>query len=83
MGIAYLKEHPEARAQDLKDAFMDDSITGIICAIGGDDTYRLLLYLMEDAEFIRAVEKHPKLFAGVSDTTVNRVGGENPVYRNL
>lgn len=52
---------------------MDDSITGIICAIGGDDTYRLLPYLMEDAEFIRAVEKHPKLFAGFSDTTVNHL----------
>ena len=37
------------RAKDLKDAFLDDSIAGIICAIGGDDTYRLLPYLMEDA----------------------------------
>lgn len=72
-GIEYLKEHPEARAQDLKDAFMDDSIAGIICAIGGDDTYRLLPYLMEDTEFIRAVEKHPKLFTGFSDTTVNHL----------
>ena len=34
-GITYLKAHPEARAQDLKDAFFDDSIRGIICAIGG------------------------------------------------
>lgn len=72
-GIAYLKAHPEARAQDLKDAFLDASIAGIICAIGGDDTYRLLPYLMEDAEFIQAVKKHPKLFTGFSDTTINHL----------
>ncbi len=72
-GIEYLKEHPEARAADLKQAFSDDSIAGIICAIGGDDTYRLLPYLMEDEEFINAVKKHPKLFTGFSDTTVNHL----------
>lgn len=72
-GIAYLKDHPEARAADLKQAFTDDSIAGIICAIGGDDTYRLLPYLMEDEEFILAVKSHPKLFTGFSDTTVNHL----------
>lgn len=72
-GMEYLQAHPEARAKDLKDAFMDDSIAGIICAIGGDDTYRLLPYLMEDEEFKEAVEKHPKLFTGFSDTTVNHL----------
>lgn len=72
-GIEFLKAHPEARAADLKKAFLDDSISGIICAIGGDDTYRLLPYLMEDAEFVDAVEKHPKLFTGFSDTTINHL----------
>lgn len=72
-GIEYLKANPKARAKDLKDAFLDDTIAGIICAIGGDDTYRLLPYLMEDAEFIRNVEKHPKLFTGFSDTTINHL----------
>ena len=72
-GIEYLQAHPEARAKDLKEAFLDESIAGIICAIGGDDTYRLLPYLMEDEEFIKAVEKHPKLFTGFSDTTVNHL----------
>lgn len=72
-GIGYLKEHPEARAADFKQAFMDGSIAGIICAIGGDDTYRLLPYLMEDEGFIHAVRNHPKLFAGFSDTTVNHL----------
>ena len=72
-GIDYLSAHPEARAMDLKTAFLDDSIAGIICAIGGDDTYRLLPYLMEDQEFVDAVEKHPKLFTGFSDTTINHL----------
>ena len=72
-GIEYLKEHPKARAKDLKDAFFDDSIAGIICAIGGDDTYRTLQYLMEDEDFIKAVQKNPKLFTGFSDTTINHL----------
>ena len=75
----YLEKHPEARAADLKQAFMDDSIKGIICAIGGNDTYRIIPYLMEDDEFINAVKNNPKLFTGFSDTTVdhlmlNRIG---------
>ena len=72
-GIGFLKEHPEARASDIKGAFLDASIAGIICAIGGDDTYRLLPYLMEDEEFINAVKTYPKLFTGFSDTTINHL----------
>ncbi len=72
-GITYLKEHPEARAQDLKEAFTDPQIKGIICAIGGDDTYRLLPYLLEDKEFIDSVRNNPKLFTGFSDTTINHL----------
>lgn len=72
-GIEYLASHPEARATDLKQAFLDDSIKGIICAIGGDDTYRLLPYLLEDEEFVMAVKTHPKLFTGFSDTTINHL----------
>lgn len=72
-GITYLQEHPEARAADLKEAFLDDSIRGIICAIGGDDTYRLLPYLLEDHEFVEAVMREPKLFTGFSDTTINHL----------
>lgn len=72
-GIEFLAAHPEARAEDLKQAFADDSIAGIVCAIGGDDTYRLLPYLMEDEAFIRSVQEKPKLFTGFSDTTVNHL----------
>ncbi len=69
----YLKDHPEARASDLKEAFMDDSIKAIITAIGGDDTYKTIPYLMDDPEFIDAVKKHPKIFTGFSDTTNNHL----------
>lgn len=72
-GTEYLKNHPEARAQDLKDAFSDETIKGIFCAIGGDDTYRLLPCLMEDSAFIRQIKRAPKLFTGFSDTTINHL----------
>ena len=72
-GIEYLDKNPQARAEDLKEAFRDNSVKGIICAIGGDDTYRLLPYLMEDPEFATLVKTKPKLFTGFSDTTINHL----------
>lgn len=72
-GMEYIKEHPEARASDLKQAFNDESIKGIICAIGGDDTYKTIPYLMDDPEFIEIVQKNPKIFLGFSDTTNNHL----------
>lgn len=69
----YLENHPEARAHDLKQAFMDSEIKGIINAIGGFDTYKTIPYLMEDQEFIDAVKNNPKIFTGYSDTTNNHL----------
>ena len=69
----YLKNHPEARASDLKKAFMDDSIKAIITAIGGNDTYKTIPYLMTDCEFIETVKNKPKIFIGFSDTTNNHL----------
>lgn len=71
--LEYLEKHPEERASDLKQAFMDDSIKAIITAIGGIDTYRTIPYLMEDEEFKEAVRNHPKIFTGFSDTTNNHL----------
>ena len=71
--MEYLQDHPELRASDLKQAFMDTSIKGIICAIGGDDTYRTIPYLMEDETFIDAVKNNPKIFIGYSDATNNHL----------
>ena len=72
-GTKFIEEHPEARAKDLKDAFFDPSIKGIFCAIGGDETYKLLPYLINDQPFIDQVKKTPKLFTGFSDTTNNHL----------
>lgn len=72
-GIEYIKKHPEARAEDLKQAFKDPSVKGVICAIGGDDTYRTLPFLLDDSEFIENVRKNPKIFLGFSDTTINHL----------
>lgn len=47
-----LLEHPEYRAQDLKDAYKDDSIKCIINAVGGFDTFRTYEYLMNDEDFL-------------------------------
>lgn len=65
-GADYLYRHPEARAQDLMDAFRDPSIRAVFCAIGGDDTIRLLPYI--DFDVLR---DNPKIFTGFSDTTSN------------
>ncbi|BBF43699.1 muramoyltetrapeptide carboxypeptidase [Lachnospiraceae bacterium KM106-2] len=65
-GSEFVAAHPECRARDLMDAFLDDSITAIFCAIGGDDTIRLLPYI--DFNIIR---DHPKIFMGYSDSTIN------------
>ena len=70
-GRAYLAAHPEARAADLLEAFRDDDTDMILCATGGDDTYRLLPYLFGHDELKNAVR--PKIFLGFSDTTVNHL----------
>lgn len=70
-GLDYLKAHPEKRAEDLLQAFQDPDIDMILCAIGGDDTYRLLPYLFDHHELAKAVRN--KVFLGFSDTTVNHL----------
>lgn len=67
-GSEFVYDHPELRAKDLMAAFKDDSIAAIFCAIGGDDTIRLLPYI--DYEVIR---NNPKIFMGYSDTTINHL----------
>ena len=65
-GSDFIYRHPEARAQDLMDAFRDPEIRAVFCAIGGDDTIRLLPYI--DFEVLK---NNPKIFTGFSDTTTN------------
>ncbi len=73
-GSEFIYNHPELRAKDLMDAFLDKSIKGIFCAIGGDDSIRMLPYINYDI-----IKNNPKIFMGYSDTTVshfilNKVG---------
>ena len=67
-GSEFIYNHPEARAADLMAAFEDDSIKGIICAIGGVDSIRILPYI--DYEVI---SQNPKVFLGYSDSTVGHL----------
>lgn len=62
----FLYDNPQARAEDMMEAFSNPEYKGIICSIGGDDTIRLLPYI--DFDIIR---NNPKIFMGYSDTTAN------------
>lgn len=65
-GSKFVANHPELRAKDLMDAFADNSISAIFCAIGGDDTIRILPYIDFDI-----IKNNPKIFMGYSDSTIN------------
>lgn len=65
-GIEFIYNHPELRAKDLLDAFMDNTIKAVFCSIGGDDSIRLLPYINYDI-----LKNNPKIFMGYSDTTIS------------
>lgn len=67
-GTEYIYNHPEKRAEDLMNAFRDNSIKGIIACIGGIESIRMLPYI--DFEII---SKNPKVFMGYSDTTTTHL----------
>ena len=70
-GLDFIKDHPEARAEDLMQAFSDDSIDMILCAIGGDDTYRFATLPFENDQLQKVIQQ--KIFLGFSDTTMNHL----------
>ncbi len=61
----WLNRNPQARAEDLMEAFADSQIKGIISTIGGDDSVRILPFLD-----LTVIQNNPKIFLGMSDTTV-------------
>lgn len=63
-GSDFLYEHPEARAEDFMWAMQDKKINGIICMMGGDDSYRVLPYID-----LNVIKNNPKVFMGYSDIT--------------
>lgn len=68
LGSKFVDKHPELRAKDLMDAFEDKTISAVFCAIGGDDTIRILPYI----DF-NIIKDNPKIFMGYSDSTVNHL----------
>lgn len=67
-GLDFIDKNPQLRAQDLLEALKSNTDM-ILCAVGGDDTYRLLPYLFENDELKNAACN--KIFLGFSDTTIN------------
>lgn len=67
-GTEYIYSHPEKRAEDLMEAFADNSIKGIFSCIGGYESVRMLPYINFDV-----IRKNPKIFMGYSDTTVSHM----------
>lgn len=63
-GSDYLYRHPEVRAGDLMWAMQNQEVNGIICMMGGDDSYRVLPYIDLDV-----IKNNPKIFMGFSDIT--------------
>ena len=61
-GSKFLYEHPEARGEDLMWAMQNKEIKGLICMMGGDDSYRVFPYID-----LNVIKNHPKVFMGYSD----------------
>jgi len=72
-GINFIKENPQARANDLKEAFLDDEVDAILCAIGGSDSYLVTDILHQDQQFAQVVCNNPKMFIGYSDATTSHM----------
>lgn len=64
-----LYDNPQLRLDDLMDAFLNPEIKAIITNIGGSETIRLLLHMTE--KHFQIMHDNPKIFIGMSDTTVN------------
>jgi muramoyltetrapeptide carboxypeptidase LdcA involved in peptidoglycan recycling len=60
----FLASNPQARAEDINNAFADPSIKGIITTVGGNDQIRILPYLDK-----QTISNNPKIFMGYSDNT--------------
>lgn len=64
-GAEFIYHHPQARVDDLHQAFLDPSIKAVISVIGGDDSIRLI-----DKIDFTLLRNNPKIFLGFSDSTV-------------
>lgn len=64
----WLNKNPQARADDLMEAFSDNSIKAIFSNIGGEDSVRILPYID-----LSIITKNPKIFLGFSDSTITHL----------
>jgi muramoyltetrapeptide carboxypeptidase LdcA involved in peptidoglycan recycling len=64
----WIYQHPKERAEDLYWALENSEVKGIISMIGGYESVRILPYLNPDL-----ICKHPKIFVGFSDTTIQHM----------
>jgi muramoyltetrapeptide carboxypeptidase LdcA involved in peptidoglycan recycling len=60
----WLYHNPQARAEDLMQAFADSSIKAIFSTVGGDESIRILPHLD-----LGVIKNNPKIFLGFSDIT--------------
>lgn len=60
----WLSRNPQARADDIHEAFADPSIKAVIASIGGDDAVRLIPHID-----LSVIAENPKIFLGYSDPT--------------
>ncbi len=72
-GIDYLSKNPKARAEDLVAAFENKHIKGIICAIGGNDAYKVIPFILDDKKAVETIKNNPKFFMGFSDSTIDHL----------
>jgi len=64
-GIEFIYNNPQARVDDLHQAFLDPEIKAIISIIGGDDSVRLI-----ERVDLNIIRNNPKIVMGYSDATV-------------
>lgn len=64
----FVSDTAKNRVSDIHDMFIDDEVSVILAAIGGNHACHLLPLLDYDL-----IAKHPKIFMGFSDTTVLNV----------
>lgn len=55
-GQKWISANPQARANDLMNAFLDPNIKGIISNIGGNDSIKLLPFI--DLNIIKKIQKY-------------------------
>lgn len=69
-GREYISRHLEKRAEDLLQAYRDPDVDMIVCATGGDDTYRLfrnshLLWPGLFTRYLRTERRNVTLFQAI------------------